>query len=257
VYALYTVKALGGGAVLLSTFHWPAWDIEMAESMMPFLRHQEYIDAAGIFSVPIGQMERWRACGTIPKGIDTCSFNLWKAETDHNPEAFPEWHGRVWPGNCHIAKRYAVHFGVEWDPESKWLTAPTTKKVDVIFHMPLRRIVRNRKQWFWILNRLQETGYSVIILGGPNDIDEWSGRSEFHTCCPKDFLETADYINSAKLFIGGASSCNTVAEGLKKRRIVELAPDCDDTYPYGDTGHYANDMSDEKIVQLALEILNG
>jgi len=230
----------------------------MAKSMLSFIQYQEYVKEAGYFVIPFGALENWRATGDAPDVVKACTHDLWQAENDRNPDKFPEWHGRQWPGNCHIAKRYAVHFDVEWDPEAVWLTAPRTKKVDIVFHMPIRRSVRPAIEWAHILKVFRQLNYSVLILGGRDDIEEWrfyAGR--IPRLAPDTLLQSADYINSAKLFIGGASSCNTIAEGLKKHRIVELADDCDDTYPYGDTGQCANGMSLGDIVEKAQVILDG
>lgn len=258
VYALYTVKALGGGDVFLTSFHTPGWDEQMAKRLLPFIEYQQYVTSAIYLPIKFGDLEGWRHGGGVPKELDPIAYNLWEAEKDYNPEAFPEWHGGSWPGNCHIAKRYAVHFDVPWDPDSIWLNAPATKKIDIVFHMPMRRMVRPSADWAFILNTLQGFGHSVLILGGMDDIGEWlSVDPKLPRLCPDNFLVAADYINSAKLFLGGASSCNTVAEGLKKPRIVELADDCDDTYPYGTTGQCANAMSIEEVVNASLEILNA
>ena len=255
VYALYTVKALGGGDVFLSLFHRPGWDESMAKSMLPLLQYQDYIGRAALLPLLEGEIKTWRACGAVPDEVKALSHNLHNAEKDRNPEAFPEWHGKCWPGNCHIAKRYAVHFGVEWNPNATWLTAPMKKGVDVVFHMPMRRMVRTMKEWGTILSALYVDGHCVVIIGG-DDLHEWNElRGVASLIRPTDFLQAADYINSARLFMGGASSCNTVAEGLKRRRIVELADGCDDTYPYGSTGWCANDMSTDEVIALARRLV--
>lgn len=260
VYAMYTIKALGGGELCLSLFHHPGWDRRFAESVKSLAEYQDYINQVSIIDIDQRQMSEWR-CGRskpwlIEKFID---YDLHDAELDYNPHMFPEWHKRDWPGNCHIAKRYAVHFGVDWDPEAVWLEAPQTHvNIDVVFHMPLRRSVRSKERWLFILRALKASGFTVLVMTGPYDYEEWNYACEMYNIpciVPSDMLDASDYINSSRLFIGGASSCNTIAEGLKKRRIVELADGCDDTYPYGLTGWCATDMPDEDLLNLAESVL--
>ena len=220
IFALYTMKALGGGQLVVSDYHGVNWSLAIAETMRGFLFYQSYIENVWYEPAPV-------------VGID---YDLQHAEDDKNPEAFPEWHGGSWPGNCNIRKRYAVHFGVEYDPEAVWLTAPRTKKnVDVAVHLPMRRSVRSSEDWKEILNGLSRL--KVVILG-----EEGLGTD--------DLLETANYINSAKVFLGVVSSCNAIAEGLGKRRLVEQADGCFNVNAGGKMGLSINGLSNQEVVEM-------
>jgi len=222
IFALYTMKALGGGQLVVSDYHGVGWSLEIARTMTSFLLAQPYIES--VRTVPY-----------IAAEVYQVDYDLQHAEDDKNPEAFPEWHGGSWPGNCNIRKRYAVHFGVEYDPEATWLRAPYTKNVDVAVHLPMRRSVRSKGDWDEILGGL--SGLGVVILG-----EEGLGTDSL--------LETADYINSAKVFLGVVSSCNALAEGLGKRRLVEQADGCDNVNVGGKMGLSINGLSNQEVVEI-------
>ncbi len=224
IFALYTMKALGGGQLVVSDYHGVGWDLKIAETMRSFLLYQQYVESVALFSYPYIELYR-----------DSIDHDLQHAEDDKNPEAFPEWHGGSWPGNCNIKKRYAVHFGVDYDPEAVWLTAPKTKEVDVAVHLPMRRSVRSPTDWKEILYGLSRL--RVVILG-----EEGLGVDSL--------LETADYINSAKVFLGVVSSCNALAEGLGRRRLVEQADGCDNVNVGGKMGLSINSLSNQEVIEM-------
>ena len=221
IFALYTMKALGGGQLVVSDYHKKNWSLEIAETMRKFLTAQTYIDDVMYFA--------------FYPNIGAVDYDLQHAEDDKNPEAFPEWHGGSWPGNCNIRKRYAVHFGVEYDPEATWLTAPQTMSVDVAIHIPQRRSVRSAKDWDEILGGLFHL--RVALLG-----EEGSGTTSL--------LDSADQINSAKVFLGVVSSCNALAEGLGKRRLVEQADGCDNVNVGGKMGLSINSLSNQEVIEM-------
>ena len=222
IFALYTMKALGGGQLVVSDYHGVGWSLEIAETMRSFLLYQPYVTSVLLSS--------HRFIGLI-------NHDLQHAEDDKNPQDFPEWHGGSWPGNCNIRKRYAVHFGVEYDPEAIWLTAPQTKEVDVAVHIPQHRLVRPLEDWFELLWELRLKKLRVVLLG-----KEGLGTDSL--------LETANYINSAKVFLGVVSSCNALAEGLGKRRLVEQAPDCYSVNAGGKMGLSINGMSNQEVIEM-------
>lgn len=230
IYALYTVKALGGGHVVISDFHDGTWN---PRSLLSLLKHQPYITGAEFFPYS-------------DEMAASCTYDLHEAEDDNNPEEFPEWHGGDWPGNIHLAKRYAVHFGIDWHPNQPWLTAPRTKNVDVVFHAPKRRVT-DEAALSDVLHRLVNAGLEVRVLGGPEDYAEWY-RPLWEMVCiqPENLLEAADYINSAKVFFGAVSSCHAIAEGLEKPRYVQQAPGCDNVTPTGSL----NGLSADQIYSL-------
>lgn len=250
-YALYTMKALGGGELTLSNFQEENWGTDLMESVIPLAAAQSYVENVKQLVIPEINVEKRReTLYSMSKGYN---YDLHAAEDDYNPEAFPEWDGKHFPGNIHIAKRYAVHFGVEWVPNSVWLEAPKVENdVDVVFHAPMRRLVRGHHFWGEVLRSLINVGLKVVIVAGPNDEYEWRNLG-LPVCVPTDFLHTAILINSAKCFLGAASSCNVIAEGLGKRRFVEVADGCWNTNPTDVVNH----MFGGQIVQEVLEAVKG
>ncbi|KKM71714.1 hypothetical protein LCGC14_1427920 [marine sediment metagenome] len=222
IFALYTMKALGGGQLVVSDYHGVNWSLLIAKTMRGFLLAQTYVEAVRF--MPYSALN-----------LPAINYDLQHAEDDKNPEAFPEWHGGSWPGNCNIRKRYAVRFRVDYDPEATWLTSPRTKQVDVAVHLPMRRSVRSGADWNNILDGLSRL--KVVILG-----EEGLGTDSL--------LETADYINSAKVFLGVVSSCNAIAEGLGKRRLVEQADGCDNVNVGGKMGLSINRLSNQEVIEM-------
>ena len=74
----------------------------------------------------------------------------------------------------------------------------------------------------------------VLFLGLKSeysDLKKEIPNLEFFDC--KDFLEMAQIINSSKIFIGNLSFGFTLAEGLKKPRLLESGPGFPLVYPNG------------------------
>ncbi len=210
-YALWTMRELGGGKLIVSDFHAPNWSLEMARTLESFLLYQPFIEEVA-----------FRSYKDYLQPLDRCDFidyDLQKAEGDFNPEAFPEnpevGH-HLWPGNINIAKRYAVHFGLTYRPGEKWLEAPTFEfDPPVAMHYPLRRSLRSGDDWSIIREGLYEAGVPSIRVF-PEDNDPLTGI----------WLQTATMIQTAKVFLGVVSGPHALAEGLGKTRLVEQADGC-------------------------------
>lgn len=232
IYALYTVKELGGGDIIVSDFQQGNWGETQARSLLPLLNYQEYVRYACYHP------------HDLIAGHDKITHDLHNAELDHNPGQFPEWHGKSWPGNCNIAKRYAVHFGVTWKPGTTWLEAPKDHLPPYVsFHAPMRRCT-DTKAIAQVVNALCEQ--TAVVMFGGTDWREWEDL------CPqadlvqsKDMLEVARIINSSRVFLGSVSSGHAIAEGLGKPRFVQQAEGCDNVIPTA----VINDWSPERIVE--------
>lgn len=222
VYQMYTVKSFCArdseqAQMLIDLEHHKeprgAWNLDMAYSIAKLLNYQDYISNTAIVT---GEQYVW------PTDI-----NLVDAENaPADPKAFPEWRGPNWPGNIHLAKRYAHHFGFGWKPGDVWMTAPQTKKAEVVVHAPLRRMT-DKYELYAAINMLRADGVKVTIIAG-HDWTEWENTSLLECVTqPANMLEAADYINSAKVFLGAVSSCHAIAEALGKPRFVQQAADCD------------------------------
>lgn len=249
LYAMYAVKNLlqeGEKAkIILTDFQEGSWDVNYIRALLPLLVHQDYVSdtAYELFSEKFTNPDARQAA---IKQLALCvDYDLHDAELDYNPELFPEWNGPHWPGNCHIAKRYAVHFGLEFDPEAVWLTAPKKGDYDVVVHAPKRRLSIQDNGFALLLKALHKGGAKIAVIGGPHDFNEWNadltaGQAQF--ICPSDMLEFAALINGAKVFVGTASSGGVIAEGLKKQRFMDIGDGCFNTYPYGETGVCLNEV---------------
>ena len=217
--ALWTMKALGGGCLVVTDFHKGNWDLDIARSMTDFLLLQFYIDDVDVVS--------YDARGSI-------NYDFQQAETDYNPEAFGISREESWPGRALIAQRYAGHFGLTFDG-LPWLRAATIL-CDVAFHCPMRRSVRRAEDWMVILKSLSRSGLHVVIVGK---------EPPFANPEPFDLLDSAQYVDGAKCFLGVVSSMNALAEGLGKKRFVEHAPGCWNVTP----GVVINGMSNDEVVR--------
>lgn len=243
VYQLYTIKAMGGGDIIIDLEHHKEppekWNWHMAESIMPLLSYQTYIDSI-FMSLEPGGRPPWKY-----PDEPIYDFDMVDAErAPMDPLSFPEWTGPNWPGNIHLAKRYAHHFGVAWKPGSIWLDAPKnhTESVDIAFHAPKRRCTdeNNLRQ---IMEMLVHLGYGVAVIDPDR---EWFMDIAGVQHVTKDMLEAADIINSAKVFLGAVSSCHAIAEALGKPRLVQQAPDCDNV----NSTHVLNGLNARQIVEL-------
>jgi FkbM family methyltransferase len=195
-YALWTMRELGGGKLIVSDYHRPNWSLDMARTLESFLRYQPYIQDVEFMHY---------------RDVPVVDYNLQTAEDDFNPEAFPECPGldrNHWPGNINIAKRYAVHFGLTYRPGEKWLEAPVVEgwAPPVVIHAKDSRMVRPVNEWDRVICNSSIMSY-LLPDGG-------------------DWMDTAKVINGSKLFLGVVSGPHALAEGLGKRRFVEQAPDC-------------------------------
>lgn len=207
------MRQLGGGKLILSDYHKGNWYLGIAETMISFLVAQPYVN--GVELRPHDQIGR----------VD---YDLQQAEDDYNPEAFPEWDRLNWPSNINIRKRYAVHFGVPFEPDATWLSVPDPEPVDVVVHIPRYRRVRSDDDWARIIQGL--AGLRVETLSPGHAL-----------------MGSARLIAGAKVFLGCVSSCNAIAEGLGKRRFVEQAQDCYNVNV--PEGHSINDWPVERVVE--------
>ena len=96
-------------------------------------------------------------------------------------------------------------------------------------------IIRSKRRRNYLINYNFLKNYNDLLFLGLEDEYEELKKDipnlEFFDC--KDFLEMAEIINSCKLFIGNLSFGFTLAEGLKKPRLLESGPDFPLVYPNG------------------------
>ena len=96
-------------------------------------------------------------------------------------------------------------------------------------------IIRSTKRRNYLINYKFLKNYNdVLFLGLPNEYEDLKkeiSNLQFYDC--RDFLEMAEIINSSKIFIGNLSLGYTIAEGLKKPRLLESGPNFPLVYPNG------------------------
>ena len=96
-------------------------------------------------------------------------------------------------------------------------------------------IIRSQKRRNYLINyKFLENYNNILFLGlldEYQDLKKEISNLEFYDC--KDFLEMAQIINSSKMFIGNLSLGYTLAEGLKKPRLLESGPNFPLVYPNG------------------------
>lgn len=256
IYALHTVKDLGGGIFQICLRHAPIrWDQKSLLDLLPLIQYQSYITKAVFTKIPHQYVMRNTSPGTKHRGSEEFEclgedFQPWThsfvdSESVYDPHNYPDLCNVNWIHHCHQSRRHHHFFQIKWDPDAVWLEAPKTKRVDIAFHAPSYRLVRSSDRWARIVETLQKR-FNVAIISGEVDRHDWARVGD--VIIPPSLLETADYINSAICFLGCASSCYAMAEAMKKHRFIELAQDCFNNFPYGKTGRLVNEWSDRELV---------
>lgn len=244
IYQLYTLSKTPAKSVFfLGPGQDNRWGSEEIKSIIPLAKYQSYISSC----------EEVDSC---PEG----AFNFKEEGGEKKPECFYEL-SMGWPGDLRLKKLYFVSYfkdmGMRWILENfkrsgAWLTAPSTKKFDVVAHIPTRRITRSKKEWVHIIKAIENSGRTVAIIGG-EDVREWDGH--FNCIKPKDMLDAADYINSSRMFIGSASCNYVIAEGLDKLRFVDIHPDSLGTAPSEDNGWNITPWSTQTCIERILDCI--
>ena len=269
IYSLPAVKALGAEHFIMNTSNSPGFgarflDEKTALSLMPLLLSQPYIKRVtvvfmhnpfppyfrnenGIFIVtpiPLEYMDGY---------LTEVNFILDKfrlTDTDNN----------------HLILSYAQAFGLSLNPAEKWLFIEDTnidgkiskdekhEAVDtIVLAFTPRYRSKNKDFWAAALEDFKDK-CNITAVGTMNDFDCISGITDnFITCA--DFLELAEIINEADLFIGNPSMPYAVAEGLKVPRIVEVPDFPKNAYPLGEKGYIAPENA-EDAKRIIYNVLN-
>jgi hypothetical protein len=253
IFSLYTIKTAGGGELVLGPGQQTMWGYVEIDALLPLLNYQDYISTAR----RIDGGERLKP-----------TYDFREISKIRNPEQFFEWDERVWPGNCMLKKRY---FNGYWGNrglslpdqmhlynETAWLTAPPVPGYDIVFHSPLRKMneCRGVADWIGILRELSNDGVKILLLTGPNDVDDWPDTEYYNKAVPNNFLEVAGHIGSAKLFMGTASSCCAIAEGLDQFRLYDMAPQTEGADPMNARGWDTTKWSHDRVIKSVRMILN-
>ena len=263
IYSLPAVKALGAEHFIMNTSNASGsgarfLDEKTALSLMPLLLSQPYIKRVSIVFMhnPFPPYFKTENGIFIVTPIPLEYMDGYLTEVDFILDKFR----LTDTNNNHLALSYSHAFGLRINPAEKWLfignaieNANHDKKLpNIVLAFTPRYRSKNKDFWAEALEDFKNK-YNIDAVGTKNDFDCVSGIADnFITCA--DFLELADIINRADLFIGNPSMPYAVAEGLKVPRIVEIPDSPRNAYPLGMEGYIAPE-SIEDVKNLIDKIL--
>lgn len=253
IYAMYTVYRLcmiqsAEATIKIAPYH-TGFTVDHIESIKPLLLAQDYVkDVQTIelppvfFKRPLGPEE----------GIDV---DLHAPERVCNPQDFPEWDKKVWPGNINQAKRVAIYHGLNFDeklyPSQSWihLTKPSFRiKRRIVVHYLARRAVRSLSRMNWILNQLRYSGHDIVIVGLPHELEPFDKHFKKQT--PKNFLHLAQTIKSADAMICCGSSPYALSRAMNQTfNFFDITEECNNNKPLGCRDTDITTMDDETVVE--------
>jgi hypothetical protein len=193
----------------------------IGEKLVPLLRTQPMFERVSIYT---------------DERIDIDLDEFRRVQFDHGRGNLGRYYCQVYP----VCPRL-------WEP---WLTV----EPDTSFR---RTILVNRTLRYHapkIDYRILADYLDVQFLGLPDEFRDFrqSFRLNVPHVWPKTFLETAQAIAGAKLFIGNQSSAFWLAEALKRPRILEVCPLCPNVSPAGPNGY---EFLDQRGLEALLEKL--
>lgn len=198
IYALPTVRALGGGRLML--FPSAATDYlmtpERAQSIGELVRRQPYVHGV-----------TWQGG---PTGVN---LDAWRGHyQDH----------------LNLSDMVCEVFGVPHSPrEQPWLFVEPRRTARIVLH----RSARYRNPNFPWRRVWEEYRREAIFVGLPKEHAEFCDTvgpiSYIHT---EDMYELARLIAGGELFVGNQSSPFAVAEGLKVPTVLEIDPKCNNCH---------------------------
>ena len=148
-----------------------------------------------------------------------CSAHLHDGEwIDHDFSTFR--HGGYKLGDTIMERQRRWVGAGQWDGKP-WLQAQEKAIAPIVinraprwqgFHFPWREI-------------LEAFGGEMVFIGLPEEhgaFEKEFGRVRYHRT--DDLLEAARIISGAEIFMGSQSACLAIANGLRKRSVVEVCP---------------------------------
>lgn len=205
VYTLPAVRHMGGGRVLLSTrgLHPPKPDgtpsglsEATARMLAPLLEAQPYVDG-------VGEWDGREVDVDLDAFRDGRDFNL---------------------GN--LCGMILGHFGTPFDDVSRpWLSCRPRHEARAVFARSFR--YRNEQVMYGVLRRKHP---DAVFVGLPEEHADFVARFGHIPFRPvADFLEMAEVIAGAEVFVGNQSSPLAIAVGLGKPYVQEVcrkSPNC-------------------------------
>lgn len=196
IYALPTMRALGGGTLSLCHFKVrEPFSEQKANRIIPLLRLQPYLREV-----------------------------YFSPDPPHTTYNFNNFRKRLRPGVTLAlaqSEMFGLNGGTTADP---WITVDRpvyAGDYSVIFH----RSARYQNPKFPWKQAVKQYGHKALFVGMEREWQSFTkafGKVEYHPTA--DFLELARLIAGAKLFVGNQSSPYSIAEGLKKPALLESCP---------------------------------
>jgi hypothetical protein len=204
IYSLSSIRALGVELVYLNfnskyklrTIGQTKFNQKGAEMLKPLIESQPYIKEVRFYD---GE------------------------KVDYNLDLF-RWYGDLTYAN--LCSTILKTFGCSLEEMKKqWLFVEPVTRGKIVLINKTDRYLNNEVDW----NEFIETyGEYMAFVGIQSEYDSFINEYKcdipfFHT---KDFLELAQLISGASLFIGNQSSPYSIAEGLKKDTIQVVCDQC-------------------------------
>ena len=152
------------------------------------------------------------------------------------------------PSNInHLAICYLRRFDIKFDLSKPWLNGiEPVHKADIIINRSPR--YHGTLEW----GRLRPLQDRCLFLGFKNEYEQFkkeTGLTDIPRYTTRSYIELAQIINGAKLFIGNQSFCFALAEAMKCPRVLEVCKNCPNCDPQSDNGFiYLSDEIIQKYV---------
>ena len=231
IYSLPAVRAAGIRHLILNVYQDPSPLRKLTEpaarALVPLLLAQDYLDRVTIVTagVPLESVDPH--CIDVDYVLD----RFRKEDAEH----------------LHLMYAHARALQVEIDPNLPFLQIPdgTEPPAEVVLALTPR--YRNLSDEF--VRDLALYFDDILILAIPEEWRTVGGiPGRIRQCA--DFLEMAQLIQRAGIFIGSPSLASAIAEGLKAPRIVDLPVDLPNAFPVG-PGGYVLPAGREEFVDIA------
>ena len=228
IYSLPAVRAAGIRHLILNVYQDPSPLRKLTESaaraLAPLLLAQDYLDRVTI----------------VAAGVPLESVDPHCIDVDYILDRFRKEDAE----HLHLIYAHAKALQVEIDPNLPFLQIPdgTGAGAEVVLALTPRyrnlsdELVRDLALYF----------DDILILAIPEEWRTVAGiPGRIRQCA--DFLEMAQLIQQAGIFIGSPSLASAIAEGLKAPRIIDLPVDLPNAFPLGPKGYVLPEGHEEFV----------
>ncbi len=219
IYSLPAVRALGVRHLYLNVFRSAADPLrklteETAAALAPLLLAQPYIDRVTVVSSGVSLEQIDPECLNVNVVLD--GFRLQRAS------------------ELHLIAAHARATRSQVQGDRPFLTVPATQRTEEPYVI-VALTPRYRSLTDEFLRDLMLCFKRIVLVGLPEEWRTVAGMDGEIWRAP-DFLQLAERIAGAALFIGNPNLPYAIAEGLKGLRIVDLPSDIRNAFPLGPRG---------------------